>query len=209
MRPAIVPPAAPQLVACSLNFKRRIGDLPDFCNNSCDMTKHAVVLALAGVLGATSLFAAGKTVNVVVKDAKGVQVGTAKIAEAKRGGVLIRLKVRGLPVGEHAVHIHQNAKCEGPDFASAGGHFNPEMKHHGLENPEGPHAGDMVNFTVAGKKGKANVLLVNTRVNLNDGPGSVFSNGGTALVIHAGKDDMKSDPAGNAGGRMACGLITK
>ena len=173
------------------------------------MTKHVVVLALAGFLGTTSLFAAGKSVSVIMKDAKGEQVGTAKITEAKRGGVLIRLKVRGFPVGEHAAHIHQNAKCEGPDFASAGGHFNPEMKHHGLENPEGPHAGDMVNFTVAGKKGKANVLLVNTRVNLNDGPGSLFTNGGTALVIHAGKDDMKSDPAGNAGGRIACGVITK
>ena len=173
------------------------------------MTKHAVVLALAGFLGATSLFAAGKSVNVIMKDAKGVQVGTAEITEAKRGGVLIRLKVRGLQVGEHAAHIHQNAKCEGPDFASAGGHFNPEMKHHGLENPEGPHAGDMVNFTVMGKKGKANALLVNTRVNLNDGPGSLFTNGGTALVIHAGKDDMKTDPAGNAGGRIACGTITK
>jgi superoxide dismutase, Cu-Zn family len=173
------------------------------------MTKHAVVVALAGFLGAATLYGAGKSVNVIMKDAMGQKVGTARITEAKRGGVLIRLKVRGLPIGEHAAHIHQNAKCDGPDFASAGGHFNPEMKQHGLENPDGPHAGDMVNFTVAGKKRKANVLLVNTRVNLNDGPGSVFTNGGTALVIHGGKDDMKSDPAGNAGPRIACGLITK
>ena len=173
------------------------------------MNKYAVVAALAGFLGATTLYGAGKTVDVIMKDAKGLQVGTAQVTEAKRGGVLIRLKVRGLPIGEHAAHIHQNAKCEGPDFASAGGHFNPEMKHHGLDNPEGPHAGDMVNFTVAGKKGTANALLVNTRVNLNDGPGSVFTNGGTALVIHGGKDDMKTDPAGNAGPRIACGLIAK
>jgi len=173
------------------------------------MTKHAVVAAMAGFLGVATLYGAGKSADVIMKDAKGQQVGTAHITEAKRGGVLIRLKVSGLPIGEHAAHIHQNAKCEGPDFASAGGHFNPEMKHHGLDNPEGPHAGDMVNFTVAGKKGKANVLLVNTRVNLNDGPGSLFTNGGTALVIHGGKDDMKTDPAGNAGPRIACGVIMK
>lgn len=173
------------------------------------MNKQAVVVVIAGILGACSLFGAANPVDVIMKDAKGQQVGTAHITEAKRGGVLIRLKVRGLPLGEHAAHIHQNAKCEGPDFASAGGHFNPEMKKHGLENPDGPHAGDMVNFTVAGRKARANALLVNTRVNLNDGPGSLFTNGGTALVIHGGKDDMKSDPAGNAGPRIACGVITK
>jgi Cu-Zn family superoxide dismutase len=119
------------------------------------------------------------------------------------------MKLQGLPVGEHAAHIHAAAKCEGPAFTSAGGHFNPEMKMHGLDSENGPHAGDMANFTVAGKKGKANVTLVNTRVTLDNGAHSVFTNGGTALVIHAMKDDMKTDPAGNAGARIACGTITK
>jgi Cu-Zn family superoxide dismutase len=168
------------------------------------MIQHTAIAALFAV---ASLAAA--PVKVELKDGMGKPVGTATITEAKKGGVLIHLKVQGLPVGEHAAHIHQVAKCEGPAFTSAGGHFNPDMKQHGLDNELGPHAGDMANFTVAGKKGKADVTLVNTRVTLDNGNHSVFTNGGTALVIHAQKDDMHTDPAGNAGARIACGTITK
>ena len=170
------------------------------------MIKHIAI----AVFCAASLAVAAPT-KVLIKDAKGEVVGNAKIIAAERGGVLIHLKVKGLPVGEHAAHIHQNAKCEAgtPNFGSAGPHFNPEMKHHGLDNPEGPHAGDMANFKVTGKKGKADVTLVNTHVTLGTDDHSIFSNGGTALVIHAKADDMKTDPAGNAGDRIACGTITK
>jgi Cu-Zn family superoxide dismutase len=100
------------------------------------------------------------------------------------------------------------AKCEPPGFTSAGPHFNPDKKHHGLQNPEGPHAGDIPNFTVDAK-GKSKQTVIAPNVTLGSDPHSVFSNGGTALVIHAKADDMRSDPAGNAGDRIACGVISQ
>lgn len=175
------------------------------------MTKRVFIcLTTAVLLFSLSAFASHKKLSKTVSltDAKGATVGTATIVQEKQG-VEIHLVLSGFTPGEHAIHFHQTASCVAPDFKSAGGHFNPTAAHHGLKNPAGPHAGDMPNFTV-NSDGTAKVTVTDERVTLEPGvPNSLFANGGTALVIHAKADDMMSDPAGNAGDRVACGVITQ
>ena len=147
------------------------------------------------------------TAKAVLVNTQGQRVGEAAFTETPQG-VKIALKVENLPPGLHACHIHDKGVCSTPDFTSAGGHFNPFGKHHGLKNPQGPHAGDLPNLSV-GADGRGSLETVAALVTLKEGKNSLLQPGGTSLVIHAQPDDDMSDPAGNAGPRIACGVITK
>jgi Cu-Zn family superoxide dismutase len=171
------------------------------------MKRMMMVLVGACLVASLPLVAQQSSIKVELKDLQGASVGTATLSPAAGAGVSIALDVKNLPPGDHAFHVHQMAVCE-PPFATAGPHFNPEGKKHGIENPLGSHAGDMNNFTV-GADGTAKITVMNKQVTLGAGANSVFANGGTSLVIHAKADDLKTDPAGNAGDRIACGVIAK
>lgn len=140
-----------------------------------------------------------------LQGADGQPVGVATLVEGS-GGVAITVNLYGMPPGTHAFHIHAAGSCDRPGFKSAQGHFNPYSKKHGLKNPEGPHAGDLLNITI-GSDGTGAFVLFAPLVTLGSGPNSLFREGGTAVMIHEGPDDYMTDPAGAAGPRIACGVI--
>jgi len=166
----------------------------------------AFVLPLSVTMTLGALLTAQSPEQVTLHDRHGMVVGTATLKAHGTSGVAFELALKGLPPGEHAVHLHQEPKCDAPSFESAGPHLNPAGKQHGLQNPSGPHAGDMTNIMVTAN-GSVTTTVVNSRVMIGPGPDSLYSRGGAAIVIHAQPDDMKSDPAGNAGDRVACGVI--
>ncbi|HXZ12993.1 MAG TPA: superoxide dismutase family protein [Candidatus Sulfotelmatobacter sp.] len=162
------------------------------------------IVVVPALLFATAAFGQA---HADIVNAQGQKIGTAQFV-ASGTGVRVDLDVAQLPPGTHGVHIHAVGKCEGPDFKTAGGHLNPDAKQHGKDNPNGPHAGDMPNLTV-GADGKAKTSLIAPGVTLDAGPNSLFHDGGTAIVIHEKEDDYKTDPSGNSGARIACGVIQK
>ena len=158
-------------------------------------------------LGAASHATAQERAKAEVKNASGKTVGTADFRETK-DGVLLTMRLDSLPPGLHAVHIHAVGKCEAPGFTSAGGHFNPLGTKHGLKNPGGPHAGDLPDLYVD-KDGAARYEVLTQSITLDGDNTSVLDGNAKAIVIHATADDNVTDPAGNSGDRIACGVIAK
>ena len=173
------------------------------------------ILKYLGTAGAAALLTAGLTLpaaaqsaKAALKDKNGKDVGMADLSQTPTG-VLIKLSLKGMPAGEHAFHVHEKGKCEPPGFQSAGGHFNPAGHKHGIMSPEGQHAGDMPDIFVPAN-GKLTVEVLVQGVTLEPGrPDSLLDADGSALVVHAKVDDNVTDPAGNAGDRIACGVVVK
>jgi Cu-Zn family superoxide dismutase len=165
----------------------------------------AGLLLAAGLAFATPAVAAD-TAHAVLEDKDGKEVGKVDFTDTP-SGVLMRLDLTAVPPGEHALHLHTAGKCEPPDFKSAGGHFNPDDTKHGLMSDEGPHAGDLPDIYVP-ESGKITIEVLAPLVTLN-GERALLDADGTAIVIHEGADDALTDPAGNSGKRIACGVITK
>jgi len=167
----------------------------------------AILLILLFLLIHSASAGAQNQARADLKDSASKNIGSAVLTE-RGNGVLITVDVKGLPQGLHAVHVHAVGKCDGPAFASAGGHFNPLSKKHGLKNPDGPHAGDLPDMYV-NKDGVGRYEALMESMTLGAGEASVFDADGSAIVVHITADDNVTDPAGNSGDRIACGVITK
>lgn len=162
-----------------------------------------VVSAAILALGAATAGAQQKaTATAELKNADGQSVGQVRLKETPHG-LIVTAEVTGLPEGPHGFHIHAVGECE-PPFKSAGGHFNPDDHKHGMENPEGMHAGDLPNLAVP-PSGEATVEHFAEGLALD----ALFDDDGSAVVIHANADDYATDPAGNAGDRIACGVVSR
>lgn len=149
----------------------------------------------------------GARAEAVLRDSAGRSVGVATLVE-RSDGVSVGVSVTGLPPGPHGLHIHERGACTAPDFASAGGHFAPAGRPHGAQTDGGPHAGDLPNLVVSGD-GAGRLATHNGRVTLGAGAAGLFDGDGSAIVVHAGPDDGRSQPSGASGARIACGVIER
>jgi Cu-Zn family superoxide dismutase len=169
----------------------------------------AAVVVVAGCASAPSPLDRVADASATIVNAAGEERGTAELWQDNDKIVHVDVQLLNMPTGPHAIHFHAVGKCDGSGstpFASAGAHYNPLGRQHGLENTAGPHAGDAPNFTVnADGAGRAN--FTTDRVTLTEGSTSLLDADGTSIVIHAGADDQTSQPAGNSGGRIACGVL--
>lgn len=178
------------------------------------MGKTLVFMAGLAALMATPVLAADPpyggtavvSVTATLVDTTGQAIGTVQLHQDAAGVVLVRVDAAGIPAGAHGIHIHQTGKCEGPAFASAGGHFNPTNKKHGLDSVDGAHGGDLTQIPAA-FDGSATHQATTNRISLTGGPLSINDADGSSLVVHAGADDQVTDPTGNSGGRIACAVI--
>lgn len=167
----------------------------------------AVALAVFGLTFVGGVAASGAShASARLVDTGGDQIGWARLVEDEAGRVHVNVQVDGLAPGRHGIHLHAVASCIGPGFTSAGGHHNPLGAEHGLENPAGAHAGDLPNLQV-NVAGRGHLEAVTDRATLSSGPLSLFDHDGSAIIIHASEDDQVTNPTGNSGARVACGVI--
>jgi Cu-Zn family superoxide dismutase len=155
-----------------------------------------------GLLGGSS----GPAAEATLRDAQGVEVATATLRQNGDNSVTIEVRTTRVAAGTHGIHIHAVGSCTAPSFTDAGAHFNPSQMKHGLENGAGPHNGDLANLVV-GADGRAEYKSSTSRVTLTPGASSLFDADGSAVVIHATADDQRTDPSGNSGARIACGVV--
>lgn len=165
------------------------------------------ICALLGVSAVQAQQGQQAQATAQLQDPDGNSVGQVELSEIPNG-VHILATLRDLPPGTHAIHIHETGACEPPDFESAGGHFNPTDANHGWLDPGGPHAGDLPNIHVP-DSGMLTVEYFNMLITMDEGANTVFDDDGSAVVIHEGADDYTTDPAGDAGSRIACGVIER